>query len=120
MGHAYYGNYLRWFELGRNEWLRSLGMTYREWEARGVFLPVVEAHCRYHGPAYYDDMLVVATGFRFSGPARLRFDYEILREGEETVLADGYTVHVCVDERRKPMKPPRDLRTLLQEAGSGG
>ncbi len=116
MGQAYYGNYLKWFEYGRSEWFRSSGTTYRQLEAEGVYLPVIEAHCEYRKPAFYDDVLTVATDFRFSGPARLRFDYEIFRAGE--VLATGYTVHVCVTSDRRVIKPPDSLRALLRDAAS--
>jgi acyl-CoA thioester hydrolase len=112
MGQAYYGNYLKWFEVGRAEWFRACGMTYREVESRGVHLPVVEAHCSYRKPAFYDDILTVVTTFKFSGPARLRFDYEIMRNGE--ILAVGYTVHVCVNRDRKVLKPPEYLKTVLE------
>jgi acyl-CoA thioester hydrolase len=112
MGQAYYGNYLRWFEAGRAEWFRASGMTYREVESGGLYLPVVEAHCSYKKPAFYDDTLTIATTFKFSGPARLRFDYEIMRNGE--VLALGYTVHACVSRDRKVVKPPEYLKNLLE------
>lgn len=114
MGQAYYGNYLKWFEYGRSEWFRLCGTTYRELEAGGVFLPVVEAHCDYRKPAFYDDILTVSTGFRFSGHARLRFDYEIHRTGD--LLATGYTVHACVTSERKVIKPPESLRRILRDA----
>jgi len=87
-------------------------MTYRELESGGVYLPVVEAHCSYKKPAFYDDVLTIATSFKFSGPARLRFDYEIMRDGE--ILADGYTVHVCVNRERKVLKPPAYLKDVLE------
>jgi acyl-CoA thioester hydrolase len=112
MGQAYHGNYLRWFEIGRAEWFRVQGMTYREVEGRGVYLPVVEVHCTFKKPAFYDDLLSVATSFGFSGSARLRFDYQITRNGE--ILAFGYTVHVCVNRDRKVLKPPTYLRTVLE------
>jgi len=112
MGNAYYGNYLKWFEVGRSEWFRKSGMTYRELESGGVYLPVIEAHCSYKKPAFYDDVLTIATSFKFSGPARLRFDYEIVRNGE--ILADGYTVHVCVNRERKVLKPPAYLKNVLE------
>jgi acyl-CoA thioester hydrolase len=112
MGQAYYGNYLKWFEVGRAEWFRMSGMTYREVESGGIYLPVVEAHCFYKKPAFYDDTLTIATTFKFSGPARLRFDYEIMRNGE--VLALGYTVHACVSRDRKVVKPPDYLKSLLE------
>ncbi|HAA05462.1 MAG TPA: thioesterase [Syntrophobacteraceae bacterium] len=114
MGQAYYGNYLRWFEHGRAEWFRACGMSYRVLETRGVFLPVIEAHCRYRKPAFYDDILTIGTVFRFSGPARLRFDYEVGRDADTELLATGYTVHVCVDADRKVLKPPSFLAQLLQ------
>jgi len=116
MGQAYYGNYLKWFEVGRAEWFRSRGLTYREVESRGVYLPVVEAHCNYRKPAFYDDVLTIATRFAFSGPARLRFEYEIARDGE--ILTTGYTIHVCVTRDRKVLKPPAYLRDVLE--GGGG
>jgi len=112
MGNAYYGNYLKWFEVGRSEWFRMSGMTYREVESGGVYLPVVEAHCSYKKPAFYDDVLTIATSFKFSGPARLRFDYEIMRNGE--ILAVGYTVHVCVNRERKVLRPPEYLKNMLE------
>ena len=118
MGQAYYGNYMKWFEVGRSEWFRKSGMTYREIESGGVYLPVVEVHCSYKKPAHYDDVLTIATTFQFSGPARLRFDYEIMRQ--EKVLAVGYTVHVCVTRDRKVLKPPEYLRTMLESVQEDG
>ena len=118
MGQAYYGNYLKWFEIGRSEWFRKSGMTYREIESGGVYLPVVEVHCSYKKPAHYDDILTIATTFQFSGPARLRFDYEIMRQ--EEVLAVGYTVHVCVTRDRKVLKPPEYLKTMLESGQENG
>ncbi len=118
MGQVYHGNYLRWFEMGRSEWFRACGMTYRELEAKGVFLPVVEAHCFYHKPAYYDDVLHISTVFQFAGPARLRFDYEVSRDGE--ILATGHTVHVCVNEKRKVLRPPGYLKALLKARSGTG
>ena len=112
MGQAYYGNYLKWFEVGRAEWFRRCGMSYRELEETGVYLPVIEAYCSYLKPAYYDDVLTIATRFCFAGPARLRFDYEIKRNGE--LLANGFTIHVCVNSERKVLKPPDHLKSLLE------
>jgi acyl-CoA thioester hydrolase len=111
MGNAYYGNYLRWFEVGRAEWFRGRGVSYRELEGKGVYLPVVEAHCNYRKPAFYDDILTITTKFGFSGPLRLKFEYEISKEDD--VVASGYTVHVCVNRERKVLKPPVYLKDLL-------
>ncbi|MEM5787275.1 MAG: thioesterase family protein [Syntrophobacteraceae bacterium] len=112
MGFAYYGNYMKWFEVGRAEWFRSTGTAYRDLEQNGIFLPVVEAHCSYLKPAFYDDLLTVRTAFSFTGRARLRFDYEILRSDE--LLTTGYTLHVCMNSERKAQKPPDFLRRLLE------
>jgi len=112
MGQAYYGNYLKWFEAARAEWFRARGMSYKEVESKGVFLPVVEAHCSYRRPAFYDDILYIATSFKFAGPARLRFEYEITRDAE--VLTTGYTVHVCINKDRKVLKPPDYLKAILE------
>lgn len=113
MGHAYYGNYLKWFEVGRAEWFRSRGMSYRELESKGIFLPVIEAHCSYRKPAYYDDILTVMTTFQYAGPARLRFDFEIRRDAGDEILAEGYTVHTCTDQDCKALRPPKYLKNLL-------
>jgi acyl-CoA thioester hydrolase len=112
MGFAYYGNYLKWFEIGRSEWFRNTGTTYRDLEKNGLYLPVVEAHCSYLKPAFYDDLLTIQTSFKFAGPARLRFDYAIFRNDE--LLTEGYTLHVCLNSERKVQKPPVFLRKLLE------
>jgi acyl-CoA thioester hydrolase len=114
MGQAYHGNYLKWFEVGRAEWFRSLGTSYRELEGTGVYLPVVEAHCSYLKPAFYDDILTISTIFQYAGPARLQFDYELSRKGE--ILARGYTIHACVNAERKVLRPPEHLKAILESA----
>jgi acyl-CoA thioester hydrolase len=117
MEQAYYANYLKWFEIGRSEFFRSCGKTYRELESEGVFLPVIEAHCKYTKPAFYDDLLVISTTFCFEGPARLRFNYELHRNPSGELLADGYTVHVCKDSERKVIRPPESLKALIESIG---
>ncbi len=81
MGVAYYANYLVWFEVARTDWLRAAGLTYRELEAEGLFLPVIEAQCAYRSPARYDDALAVRATARLVSPARLAFDYDITGTG---------------------------------------
>ncbi len=112
MGIAYYGNYLKWFEIGRSEWFRKTGTTYSQLEQKGLFLPVVEAHLSYFRPAYYDDLLSIRTSFQFAGPARLRVDYKIFRDTE--LLTEGYTLHACMNKDHKVQKPPIFLRNILQ------
>ncbi len=114
MGVAYYANYLKWFEIGRTELFRRVGSTYRLWEERGCFLPVYEAYCRYRNPARYDDIIHIETTFSFAGRARLRFDYRLFHKDNGTLVAEGYTVHVCTDKDGKLVKPSAELKKLLQ------
>jgi acyl-CoA thioester hydrolase len=105
MGFVYYANYLRFFEAGRNEYLRAKGARYREVEAElGIHLPVVEASARYHLPARYDDLLVVETALGKVGRASARFDYRVLR-GEE-LLVSGHTLHACIGRDGKLQRLP--------------
>lgn len=115
MGVAYYANYFRWFEMARNEYLRAVGCTYRELEAQGVLLPVVEASCAYHSPARYDDLLEIEAEITETSRVRLRFEYRMRRAGESELVATGHTVHACLDRRSTPIRLPEGL--LRQLAG---
>ena len=112
MGVAYHANYLVWFEVARTDWLRHTGSTYRELEAAGIQLPVIEAHCEYRQPARYDDDLDIRTRATRLSPVRIRFDYELTRADAE-VLATGYTVHAALDRAGRPCRLPPDVVTLL-------
>ena len=112
MGVVYYANYFVWFEIGRTDWLRETGQTYREMETAGVRLPVIEAHCVYQKPAKYDDDLEICTRAALLTPVRLRFDYSILRGADET-LAVGHTVHVALDGDGRPCRLPGRVRDVL-------
>ena len=124
MGIVYYANYLVWFEIGRVELLRSLGLAYSQLETEHqCILPVVEAKCRYRSPARYDDRILIETRpAMLRGPV-LKFAYRILRkaaEGQEpTLLAEGETIHVVCDDQlnRKPLPETyaAALRTLMAE-----
>jgi acyl-CoA thioester hydrolase len=116
MGVAYYGNYLRWFEVGRAEMLRSLGMSYREVEESGVRLPVVEVCCRYVRPARYDDLLAVETVVRHLGRASVRFEYQVVRAEDGEELARGMTEHCFLDPAGRPIRPPAFLARMLERA----
>jgi len=114
MGIAYHGNYFAWFEVGRTDLLRGLGLTYRELEADGLRLPVIETRARFLRPALYDDVLDVRTRLAQLGGARLCFEYEVHREDSEAPLATGATVHAAVDRDGKPRRLPRQIRSLLR------
>ncbi len=113
MGVAYYANYLVWFEVGRTEWLRATGWSYRSMEENGVGLPVIEAHCTYKQPARYDDELEVRTTGLLLSAVRVAFDYEVVRCGDAVVVATGRTVHAAVDRAGRPTRLPPRITELL-------
>ena len=113
MGVVYYANYLVWFEVGRTEWLRETGWTYRDMESDGLALPVIEAHCEYRQPARYDDEIEITTRATLLSPVRLRFDYEITRVADDTLSAAGHTIHAAIDHAGKPCRMPARVREIL-------
>jgi acyl-CoA thioester hydrolase len=125
MGIVYYANYLVWFELGRVELLRSLGLAYSKLEAdHGCILPVIEVRCRYRSPARYDDEILIETRPALLRGSVIKFAYRIYRkldqnEKERELLAEGETVHVVCDDqlKRKPLPEhyAEALRTLMAE-----
>ncbi|MFI5369926.1 MAG: acyl-CoA thioesterase [Candidatus Eisenbacteria bacterium] len=116
MGFAYYANYLRWFEIGRAEMMRDLGMSYQRVEDElGVTLPVVEAACRYRRPARYDDTVVIETAVADLKRASVRFAYRVVREDGE-LLAEGHTEHCFLTREGRPTRMPRELETLIERA----
>ena len=113
MGVVYYSNYLVWFEVGRTEWLRETGWSYREMEIDGVSLPVIEAHCEYRQPVRYDDEIEIVTRATLLTPIRIRFDYDVVRRHDEALAAVGYTIHAALDPKGRPCRLPDRVRTLL-------
>lgn len=113
MGVVYYANYLVWFEIGRTDWLRETGWTYREMEADGFQLPVIDAHCEYKQGARYDDELEVRTKAEQASPVRIRFEYEVVRRADGMVLAVGQTVHATIGPAGRPAKLPDRIKDLF-------
>ena len=114
MGMVYYGNYLRYFEIARNEWLRAAHVPYRAFEeAHGLRLPVVEATVRYRRPARYDDELAILAGIPEVGGASARFVYAIRRVADGELLVEGHTVHACIDDAGKVSRMPAAFRAAL-------
>ena len=126
MGIVYYANYLVWFELGRVELLRSLGLAYSRLETdHGCILPVIQAHCRYRSPARYDDEILIETRPAMMRGAVLKFAYQIFRKAsqdgkERELLAEGETVHVVCDDQlqRKPLpeKYKAAIKAMMAES----
>ena len=106
MGVVYHANYLVWFEVGRVEFIRQLGLDYRAMEQEeGVLIAVIEAKARYKAPARYDEELVVRTRLNGARGSVVRFGYEVRRIAGDCLLCEGETVHMVVgrDMRRKAM-----------------
>lgn len=111
MAIVHHGSYLVYFELGRVEWLRKRGVTYAEWAARGVHLPVVEAHAHYAAPARFDDALEIETTLVELRTVSLKFAYRVLRDRQP--IADGWTRLGCIDADYKLLRIPEPMRSIL-------
>jgi acyl-CoA thioester hydrolase len=117
MGTFYNSRALEWFECARTELMRrKLGMSYAALEARGVFLPLVEAHLEFLGGARYDDLLEIASSVEVSGRARLRFEVMIHQSESRKPVVRGYTVHAFTNLQGKPIRPPAWFLELLESA----
>jgi len=113
MGVAYHANYLRWFEMGRAEMFRSLGLPYKAIEARGIFLPVSEVHCKFKAPAQYDDVIIIEASLDAGVKGSVKFDYRIFAEDGEKELAKGYTKHACLNSDGRVIRPPDFLVKVI-------
>lgn len=113
MGVVYYSNYLVYFEIGRVEMLRSLGLPYTELEKEQIYLAVYEAYCKYKAPARYDDVLVIRTWVSKYKHAKMEISYEIWRENETQLVVHGSTTMVCLDANGKPLLIPKKLKDLF-------
>ena len=99
MGIAHHSCYPIWFEAARTEFIKDMGMTYTEFESMGLYLPLSELHVKYRACAYYEDELTVITRIERVTCARIVFAYEVFREKDQTVVAEGTTVHACTDPK---------------------
>ncbi len=114
MGTFYNSKALEWFECGRSEHMRTLGLPYTEVEAKGIYLPIVEAYVQYVGRAKYDDLLTIFTKTKMCGKVRIRFDMKIVHAESQIKVVEGYTIHTCTNKNGKPVKPPKWLTSVLE------
>ncbi|TRW23574.1 acyl-CoA thioesterase [Flavobacterium zepuense] len=113
MGVVYHGNYAQYFEMGRVEWLRNLGLSYKFMEQNGIMLPVVSLTLNYKKPARYDDLLTVRTILKKQESVKIEFDYEIYNEAGE-LLTIGNSILVFVDMKTgRPVVPPDYVKEKL-------
>jgi acyl-CoA thioester hydrolase len=119
MGVVYHANYFVWFEVGRVEFLRAMGFSYREMEENDAcFIAVVDARCRYKAPAHYDDEIAVRTTLKNVRESVIHFGYELVRLDDGTVLAEGETTHVVTDaEMKRRTIPEKYLQAFRDAAG---
>lgn len=114
MGVVYYGNYPQYLELGRVEWLRAIGLTYKEMEAEGIMMPVVSLQIQYKKPALYDELITIRTKLKDLPSTKIEFDYEILNEKGE-LLSTANTVLVFVDAKTfRPVRCPEKVLDLIR------
>ncbi|WP_299117954.1 thioesterase family protein [uncultured Winogradskyella sp.] len=114
MGVVYHANYASYFEVGRTEWLRQYGITYKSMEENGIMLPVVSLNIKYKNSARYDDLLTLKTSLKKTPMASIEFDYELLNDNEE-LLATGHTVLVFIDmKKNRPTRCPKYLLDKIE------
>lgn len=111
MGVVYHGSYLPWLEVARTALLAAEGLPYRELEASGFYLPVIEVNLRYHRPARYADTVTVEAVVAEKPGLRLRIDYRLFRDTE--LLATGHTTHVFIDKAGRPLRPPAAFSSIM-------
>ncbi len=113
-GAAYHGAYFAWFEVGRTDWLRERGMTYVDMMSRDLHLPVISTEAKFLRPVAYDDRIEITTTLGEVTGVRLRFEYELRREGETETLTRAHTEHASVDGSGRPRRFPEDILRLLK------
>ena len=117
MGVVYHANYFVWFEVGRVEFLRAMGFSYREMEENDAcFIAVVDARCRYKAPAHYDDEVTVRTTLKNVRESVIHFGYELLRPADGVLLAEGETMHVVTDAQMKRRTIPEKYMQAFRDA----
>ena len=111
---VYYANYLNYFERGRTEFFRELGVTYRQVQDMGIFLPVSEVWCKYHRSARYDDLLLIETEVAYLKKASIRFNCRIYRKQEKELITEGHTIHAFVNREGKIKRAPPEVAERLK------
>ncbi|MCO5269099.1 MAG: acyl-CoA thioesterase [Brumimicrobium sp.] len=115
MGYCYYGNYAQYFEVGRVETMREIGMSYKDLEDEGYMLPVSTFNVKYIRPAFYDDLLTVVTKISSLDGVRLNFEYLILNERREVISEATTTLIFVKKETMRPIAPPDQFIQLLKK-----
>jgi len=109
MGIVYHANYIRWFEIGRGEYLRQSGIPYAQIESMGYDFPLTEVSCRYRSPARYDEILLLETELVYMRGASIKFAYLIHDEKQERVIVEGDSIQACVNKQGRVVRFPREI-----------
>jgi len=115
MGIVYHGNYAQYLEMGRIEWLRELGVSYKKMEETGIMLPVISLNTNYFKPAKYDDLLTLKTTLSKTPSVKIKFDYEIHNEKNELLTTASVTLAFMNSQTRKPTRAPEYLLKQISE-----
>jgi acyl-CoA thioester hydrolase len=115
MGIVHHGSYVSYMEVARIEWLRRRGVTYADWAAHGVHLPVVELSLRYRAPARFDDELDVHTSLAEIGAASVRFHYRLVRVIDDVLCTEGSTRLACIDARHALQRIGPEVADILRQ-----
>ena len=116
MGVVYHTNYLKWFEIGRTEFMRKMGVVYAELESTGYYLPLTEVNCYYLAPARYDDIILIETKIGYFRSSNIKFEYLIRDEKKNNILVEGYSVHAFTNNKGKMVKPPKEIAEKFKES----
>jgi len=119
MGIAHHANYLIWFEAGRSDLCRARGFSYKDMEEQeNALMVVAESYVRYKSPAFYEDILSIRTAISEVRSRSIRFSYEIYRESDNALIAEGETLHLVTDKDQRVRTIPEVYKRLLTEDGS--
>jgi acyl-CoA thioester hydrolase len=115
MGIVYHTNYIRWFEIGRNELFRDMHIRYTEIEEAGYNLPLTQVYCHYLLPTHYDDVVIVETEIEYLKWVSIKFTYQIWDEPRQNILAEGYTIHAFTDKSGKIIRIPQMIADKIRQ-----
>jgi len=114
MGIVYYSRYFEFFESARDEMMRDMGLSNKELEQLGYYLPVIESHCEYKQGAEYNEDLAIKCNIPAAPRVKLRINY-VVKGKNDRMIANGYTEHAFIDEQGQPTRPPEVFLELFED-----
>ena len=114
MGSYYNSRALEWFEVGRSELSRTMGLPYSKWEEKGIFLPLIECSVKFKGRARYDDQLTMAVGAEKVGRTRIKFHNRVWQKVSKAPVCEGFTIHALINKEGRPVRIPEWVEVLFK------